>query len=404
MGASAGFLNGLLHKQLIGDLFLAKRDPARLEAAGKKDLVPTLQAIADDVLKNPARFVDILREKRDFLSCQLPDLHQGSKTRATASARTSPKPTRRRSPPSSPPCKDGSRTPCDCPHHLPAPDPCCRPRPRRLQQAGAAAQHRPSPPTTRPTQSKMDLAQVDYKYPMSAAELAKITPTTWPSSTRSRSTRSTPASPPAPSRRRLRRPHPAAAGEQRQVPAVRDRRRLHRHGAAPQGPGDRGVGEALWRGKVFFRDERVLRNRIEDLSLLKKMGLVEGEPKKMNFGGKETWLLFPAKLYCGQSLLDARRESIIIDYFFTDEIPGYQESPDLPRRPPRPAVRDEIRMIRPGFYLGRAYLDRGFALNFTLYDKATDDKARDDFVKTGKVQEDCWPGTQARKLLAAAGS
>lgn len=67
-GASAGFLNGLLHKQLIGDLFLAKRDPARLEAAGRKDLVPTLQAIADEVLKNPARFVEILREKRDFLS------------------------------------------------------------------------------------------------------------------------------------------------------------------------------------------------------------------------------------------------------------------------------------------------------------------------------------------------
>ena len=59
-------------------------------------------------------------------------------------------------------------------------------------------------------------------------------------------------------------------------------------------------------------------------------------------------------------------------------------------------------MIRPGFYLGRAYLDRGFALNFTLYDKATDDKARDDFVKTGKVQEDCWPGTQARTTVAAA--
>ena len=58
-------------------------------------------------------------------------------------------------------------------------------------------------------------------------------------------------------------------------------------------------------------------------------------------------------------------------------------------------------MIRPGFYLGRAYLDKGFALNFTLYDKATDDKARGDYVKTGKVQEDCWPGTQARTLVLA---
>ena len=67
-GASAGFLNGLQHKQLIGDLFLAKRDPAKLEAAGKKAQVATLQAIADEVLKHPARFVDILREQRDFLS------------------------------------------------------------------------------------------------------------------------------------------------------------------------------------------------------------------------------------------------------------------------------------------------------------------------------------------------
>ena len=83
------------------------------------------------------------------------------------------------------------------------------------------------------------------------------------------------------------------------------------------------IGEALWRGKVFFREERVLRNRIEDLAVL-KAGLVEGRTKKMSYGGKETWLLFPAKLYCGQSLFDARRESIIIDYFFTDEIPGWK--------------------------------------------------------------------------------
>jgi hypothetical protein len=87
------------------------------------------------------------------------------------------------------------------------------------------------------------------------------------------------------------------------------------------------VGESLWRGKVFYRNERILRNRIEDLAVLKKAGLVKGEPAKMEFEGKQTWLLFPAKLYCGQSLLDARRESIVIDYFFTDEIPGYQESP-----------------------------------------------------------------------------
>ena len=31
-------------------------------------VLPTLQAMADEVLKHPARFVDILREQRDFLS------------------------------------------------------------------------------------------------------------------------------------------------------------------------------------------------------------------------------------------------------------------------------------------------------------------------------------------------
>lgn len=163
------------------------------------------------------------------------------------------------------------------------------------------------------------------------------------------------------------------------------------------------VGESLWRGKVFYRDERVLRNRIEDLELLRKAGLVKGEPQRMDFNGKQTWLLFPAKLYCGQSLLDARRESIIIDYFFTDEISGYQEDPDFLAGRRGLRVRDEIRMIRPGLYLGRAYLDKGFALNFTLYNKAMDDQGRDAFIKAGPAQEDCWPGTQARKLLATAG-
>jgi hypothetical protein len=66
-GSHAGFLNGFLHKEFIDDLFLAKRNPARLEAAGKKDIVPELQSIADDLLKNPGRFVDILQQKRDLL-------------------------------------------------------------------------------------------------------------------------------------------------------------------------------------------------------------------------------------------------------------------------------------------------------------------------------------------------
>jgi hypothetical protein len=57
-----------MYKQFVDDLFLAKRDPAKLEAAGKKDIIPKLQSITDDLLKNPARFVDVLKENREFLN------------------------------------------------------------------------------------------------------------------------------------------------------------------------------------------------------------------------------------------------------------------------------------------------------------------------------------------------
>ena len=96
------------------------------------------------------------------------------------------------------------------------------------------------------------------------------------------------------------------------------------------------LGHALWKGKVFYRNDRLLRNRIEDLALLKP--IIEGDLstiEKIKVDGKDQWLLFPAKLYCGQSLLDSRRESIIIDYFFTDEIPGLPPEARLPRRPQR---------------------------------------------------------------------
>lgn len=164
------------------------------------------------------------------------------------------------------------------------------------------------------------------------------------------------------------------------------------------------VGETLWKGKVFYRDERVLRNRIEDLGLLKKLGLVEESADKplqtITVDGKDQWLLFPAKLYCGQSLLDSRRESIIIDYAFTDELPGYRRMPDLIAGRDGFAIRDEIRMVYPGFYLGRAYMDRSFVVNFVLYNEAIAERARDEFMQTGKTPQDCWTGTQQRLVVA----
>jgi len=159
------------------------------------------------------------------------------------------------------------------------------------------------------------------------------------------------------------------------------------------------LGRVLWKGKVFYRDERLLRNRIEDFAFLKKVGLIEGDLQtipKITVGGKDQWLLFPARLYCGQSLIDSRRESIIIDYFFTDELPGYRQRPDFLAGRNGVAVRDEIRMVRPGFYLGRAYIGKVFLLNFTLYNKEIAERDGPAFAKTGTVKEDCWPGMRQR--------
>ena len=156
------------------------------------------------------------------------------------------------------------------------------------------------------------------------------------------------------------------------------------------------AGEALWKGKVFYRNEKILRNRIEDLAVLRPV-IGPGDIPKIDVDGKDAWLLFPAKLFCGQSLIDSRRESIIIDYDFTDEIRGYREKPDFLAGRRGLKVRDEIRMVRPGLYLGRAYMDHAFILNFVLYNKDLDRAGRAEF-ETGQVKDDCWSGTQKRVL------
>lgn len=154
------------------------------------------------------------------------------------------------------------------------------------------------------------------------------------------------------------------------------------------------LGKVLWKGKVFYRDEGVLRNRIEDLAIL---AAVIDDPlsvPKIDVDHRDAWLLFPARLYCGQSLLDGRRESIIIDYAFSDDISGYREQPDYLASRRGFQVRDEIRMIRPGFYLGRAYLGHAFALNFTLYNEQIATAGLEDWIQTGTTGEDCWIGSQ----------
>jgi hypothetical protein len=129
------------------------------------------------------------------------------------------------------------------------------------------------------------------------------------------------------------------------------------------------LGRAFWKGKVFFRAQGVLRNRIEDLSLLKPFitGDVATIPR-LTFDGQTTWLLFPARVSCGVGRLDSSRPSILIDYSKGSEIEGYREVPDKLGGPEGLNIFDEVRRVRPGFYLGRAYFGKRFALNFTLLD------------------------------------
>ncbi len=167
-----------------------------------------------------------------------------------------------------------------------------------------------------------------------------------------------------------------------------------------------GAGRALWKGKMFYRDQRLLRNFIEDFRPLRRLiddpsALPTAEvpregPLAYVLPTTKVWLLFPARLYCGQSLLDGRRESIIIDYAYNETLPGYQERPDALAGRHGLQVRDEIRMIRPGFYLGRAYVKKIFLLNFMLYNPELADAGLATFGAGEPVEEDCWTGEQVR--------
>lgn len=167
------------------------------------------------------------------------------------------------------------------------------------------------------------------------------------------------------------------------------------------------AGRALWKGKIFYRDQMVLRNFIDDFAPLRPLiddpdALMTAEVPRGGVLGRilpttTVWQLFPAKLYCGQSLLDSRRESVIIDYAYNDEIEGYQAHPDSLAGRNGLRVRDEIRMIRPGFYLGRAYANRMFLVNFTLYNPEIADAGAEAFAAGEPVAEDCWAGEQVRQ-------
>ena len=169
------------------------------------------------------------------------------------------------------------------------------------------------------------------------------------------------------------------------------------------------LGRRLWKGKVFFRDQGILRNMIQDYKLL-DIAIDEEDTiptVKIPRGGilgrilpsDTVSLLFPAKLYCGQSLLDSRRESVIVDYFYSEDIEGYRKSPDSLAGRGGLKIRDEIRMIRPGFYLGRAYTNKVFLLNFTLYNAEIAQGESEAFLAGNALAEDCWTGEQRQAAV-----
>jgi hypothetical protein len=120
---------------------------------------------------------------------------------------------------------------------------------------------------------------------------------------------------------------------------------------------------------MYYRDQRLLRNFIDDFEPMRDIiedpeTLMKADVPREGWlkwfaPNTEVWLLFPAKLYCGQSLLDSRRESVIIDYAYTDEIEGYRASPDSLAAP---VVRDKIHMI----CRFSVFLSRRFPPQFTL--------------------------------------
>lgn len=242
---------------------------------------------------------------------------------------------------------------------------------------------------------KSDLARVEYEHPIPAAELAKVTPKYLAGLTQEELDQlyarlAAGPIPDGPFDGSIVFPR-GSSGKLRAAEIVGGLKGL---GVQFKGKSIEVVGEALWKGKVFYRDQRVLRNRIQDLAILRPV-IGPGDIPKIDVDGKEAWLLFPAKLYCGQSLLDSRRESIIIDYAYSDELPGYRDRIDFLAGRNGVKVRDEIRMVRPGLYLGRAYMDRVFVLNFVLENEELARQGREEFL-TGQIRQDCWPGTQTR--------
>ncbi len=82
---------------------------------------------------------------------------------------------------------------------------------------------------------------------------------------------------------------------------------------------------------------------------------------------------FPAAVYCGKSKVDGN-SAIVLDYRSSQNLEVFKPAIDWIVTDKGLQIRDEIRMIKPGLYLGRAYARGKFILNFVLHqDKAMEE-------------------------------
>ena len=102
---------------------------------------------------------------------------------------------------------------------------------------------------------------------------------------------------------------------------------------APGTAGSEKIAELInifgWQGQVFDAKAGLLRNHILAIGLKAII----------------------ARVYKGPSLLDGK-ECIVLDYSDTSLVASH--------------VRDEIRQIEPGFYLGKVYWDKARLIDFSL--------------------------------------
>jgi hypothetical protein len=128
----------------------------------------------------------------------------------------------------------------------------------------------------------------------------------------------------------------------------------------------RAAAAALWRTRVFDRSQHLVRARV---------------------GGSE--LMYPGRVQCAPSLSDPDGAAILIDYAATERLPGYREVPDAVTGTTGLRLREEMRALRPGLYLGRAYSGDTLVLNFVLYD---DSIPRADRSAGDRMNDDCGAG------------